>query len=75
MPPMSDKVATKRGLTMPPEQEQVRVTLRAPASLVKALEHLALKEDRSLSAEIRRLMRRHVESCGQRGLLKEHAPM
>lgn len=42
--------------------EQVRVTLRAPASLVRALEQLALAEDRSLSAEIRRLMRLHVET-------------
>jgi hypothetical protein len=43
------------------KSEQVRVTLRAPASLVRALEQLALKEERSLSAEIRRLMRLHVE--------------
>jgi hypothetical protein len=44
--------------------EQVRVTLRAPATLVRALERLALAEDRSLSAEIRRLMRLHVETSG-----------
>lgn len=44
--------------------EQVRVTLRAPASLVRALERLALKEERSLSAEIRRLMHLHVEMSG-----------
>jgi hypothetical protein len=44
--------------------EQVRVTLRAPASLVRAFEQLALKEERSLSAEIRRLMRLHVETSG-----------
>jgi hypothetical protein len=44
--------------------EQVRVTLRAPASLVRSLERLALAEDRSLSAEIRRLMRLHVETSG-----------
>jgi hypothetical protein len=44
--------------------EQVRVTLRAPASLVQAFEQLALKEERSLSAEIRRLMRIHIETSG-----------
>lgn len=49
---------------MPAEQEQVRVTLRAPASLVNALERLALKEERTLSGEIRRLMKLHVEMSG-----------
>lgn len=44
--------------------EQVRVTLRAPASLVQAFEQLALREERSLSAEIRRLMKLHVETSG-----------
>ncbi len=44
--------------------EQVRVTLRAPVSLVRALERLALAGDRSLSAEIRRSMRLHVETTG-----------
>lgn len=55
------------------KSEQVRVTLRAPASLIRDLERLALSEERSLSAEIRRLMRLHVETSGvgpnHRGLM------
>lgn len=46
------------------EREQVRVTVRVPASLVTALESVADQEERTLSAEIRFLMRRRVEAAG-----------
>jgi predicted transcriptional regulator len=42
--------------------EQRRVTFRIPTELVVALERIAVAEDRSLSAEIRRLIRLHVEA-------------
>jgi hypothetical protein len=46
------------------EQEQVRVAVRVPANLVEALESVADREERTLSAEIRLLMRRRVEAAG-----------
>ncbi|MGH2910930.1 MAG: hypothetical protein ACRDJ3_00480 [Solirubrobacteraceae bacterium] len=46
------------------EQEQTRIALRVPASLVTALESVAEREERTLSAEIRLLMRRRVEAAG-----------
>jgi hypothetical protein len=46
------------------EQEQVRVTVRVPASLVSAFERVADREERTLSAEVRYLMRRRVEESG-----------
>lgn len=49
---------------MPGEEEQTRVALRVPASLVDALERVAAEEERTLSAEIRLLMRRRVEASG-----------
>jgi metal-responsive CopG/Arc/MetJ family transcriptional regulator len=49
---------------MPLEQEQVRITVRVPAALAHALDRVARREERSLSAEIRRLMRLRVEEFG-----------
>jgi hypothetical protein len=49
------------------EQEQVRVTVRIPATLVAALERVARKEERTMSAEIRRLIRHRVEEFGGTG--------
>lgn len=49
------------------EQEQVRVTVRVPAVLIAALERVASKEERTVSAEIRRLIRRRVEEFGGTG--------
>jgi hypothetical protein len=40
---------------------QVRVSVRVPAEHAVALERKAEKEDRTLSAEIRRLIRSYVE--------------
>jgi hypothetical protein len=48
--------------TMVAEKQQVRVTVRVPSSLVAALERVANREERSLSGEIRLLMRRRVEA-------------
>jgi len=39
----------------------VNVALRVPADLAQAFEEVAVSEERSVSAEIRRLMRRRVE--------------
>jgi hypothetical protein len=46
------------------EQEQTRIAIRVPASLVSAFERVAAEEERTLSAEIRLLMRRRVEQSG-----------
>ena len=39
---------------------QVQVSVRIPAEQVGALEQIAQEADRTLSAEIRRLVRQHV---------------
>ena len=44
-------------------EEQTRIVFRVPASLVAAFERLAAEEERSISAEIRLLMRRRVEAA------------
>lgn len=50
---------------MQPEQEQMRVTVRIPTGLVNALERVAASEERTVSAEIRRLIRRRVDEFGE----------
>ena len=40
--------------------EQVQVSVRVPVELVTALEQAAKEGDRTLSAELRRAIRRHV---------------
>jgi hypothetical protein len=50
---------------MPREQEQMRVTVRVPTTLVAALEHVAAEEERTVSAEIRRLIRLRVGEFNQ----------
>jgi hypothetical protein len=44
------------------KEDQVRVSVRMPAAHAEALERTAELEDRTISAEIRRLVRRHLES-------------
>ena len=39
---------------------QVQVSFRIPADLAAALEKVAAREDRTVSAELRRMIRRHV---------------
>ena len=41
-------------------QEQTRVSVRLPADHAEVLEQRAAEEDRTVSAEIRRLVRRYV---------------
>jgi hypothetical protein len=42
------------------ERRQVQLSFRIPAELATALERVAALEDRTVSAELRRLIRRHV---------------
>jgi predicted DNA-binding protein len=41
-------------------QGQVQMSVRLPADLAQALEQAARSEDRTVSAELRRIIRRHV---------------
>ncbi len=43
-------------------QEMVHITARVPIALATAFEQLATDEDRSVSAELRRAMRSHLEN-------------
>jgi len=43
------------------ERETVQFSLRLPAEHLSALERKAADEDRTVSAEIRRLIRRYIE--------------
>ena len=47
---------------------QVQISVRIPAEQVGALERIARDADRTLSAEIRRLVRQHVAAMCQEGL-------
>lgn len=49
--------------------QTVHITARVPRDLAMAFERVASEQDRSVSAELRRAMRRHVEACadGLRG--------
>ena len=44
------------------EDRQVQVSFRMPESQAAALEKVAASEDRTLSAELRRIIRRHLET-------------
>jgi hypothetical protein len=48
------------------EQGTVQFSVRLPAAHLSALERLAEEEDRTVSAEIRRLVRRYVEGADER---------
>ncbi|MGE5281478.1 MAG: ribbon-helix-helix protein, CopG family [Chloroflexota bacterium] len=51
---------------MPKEpQEQTRVSIRLPADHAEVLEQRAEEEDRTVSAEIRRLVRSYVHDIRQ----------
>ncbi|HWY18001.1 MAG TPA: ribbon-helix-helix protein, CopG family [Solirubrobacteraceae bacterium] len=47
------------------QQEQVRVSVRMPEAHAVALEAMAAEEDRTISAEIRRMVRRYIEAGSQ----------
>ena len=42
-------------------EQQAMLSVRIPAGLLRELEQVAVEEDRSVAAEVRRLIRRHVE--------------
>lgn len=46
-------------------QEQVRVSVRMPVAHATALEQMAAEEDRTISAEIRRMVRQHIEAADE----------
>jgi hypothetical protein len=48
----------------PAKQETVSVAVRVPADLARAFERVAVSEERTVSAEVRRLMRLRVEEKG-----------
>jgi hypothetical protein len=57
-------IATLEGIKMTmAEQETRTISIRVPAVVAVALERVAASQDRSLSAEVRRLLRRHVEEA------------
>ena len=43
-------------------EQQAMLSVRIPAGLLRELEEVAVNEDRSVAAEVRRLIRRHVET-------------
>jgi hypothetical protein len=45
---------------MAEDKDQIQISVRMPADLVSALERRAEEEDRTLSAEIRRIARRAI---------------
>jgi len=53
--------------------EHVRITVRVPAEQVGALERRAAEEDRTLSGEIRRLIRLHLTDAPEPTRLQEAA--
>lgn len=47
------------------KREQVHVSVRVPRDLAAALEEIAAAKDRTISQEVRRLIRRHVTASGR----------
>jgi hypothetical protein len=46
------------------DQQHTRtISIRVPVMIATALERVAASQDRSVSAEVRRLLRRHVEEA------------
>jgi predicted DNA-binding protein len=41
-------------------RRQIQMSVRVPVELAEALEQVAEREDRTVSAELRRIIRRHV---------------
>jgi plasmid stability protein len=54
-------------------RDQIQISVRMPADLVSALERRAEQEDRTLSAEIRRITRRSLTDECQRTRMEEAA--
>ncbi len=47
---------------MTPTSESVTLSLRIPKDLLTELEKIAVSEDRTVAGEVRRLIRRHIET-------------
>lgn len=45
-----------------PTPAMASLSFRVPADLLESFERIAASEDRTISAELRRLMRQHVEA-------------
>lgn len=61
-------VTHERGRVMPSSKaEQVHVSVRVPRDLAAALEEIAAAKDRTVSQEVRRLIRRHVTAFDRSG--------
>jgi hypothetical protein len=57
---------TNGRLRMPTDEQSTRmISIRVPTVIATALERVAASEDRSVSAEVRRVLRRHVEEAGE----------
>jgi hypothetical protein len=61
LPDLSEAMMKTR-IAEPPTEDTVQFTLRMPTELVNELRRIASREERSPSAEIRLLVRRHVEA-------------
>jgi hypothetical protein len=59
-PPENAAPEEESAMAVPNAQEQARVSIRLPADHFEVLEQRAAEEDRTVSAEIRRLVRRYV---------------
>lgn len=49
-------------MSMATTEQNTMLSVRVPRELLKELEQVAVTEDRSVAAEVRRLIRRHVET-------------
>jgi len=58
--------AIPRRTEMPKTEQQTMLSVRVPRDLLRELEQVAVKEDRSVAAEVRRLIRHHVEAFRDR---------
>jgi hypothetical protein len=64
MPSVYD-TARREGPPMTNDEQQTRtISIRVPVVVAMALERVAASQDRSVSAEVRRLLRRHIEESG-----------
>jgi predicted DNA-binding protein len=50
------------------DRRQVQVSVRVPVEMAEAFERVAASEDRTVSAELRRIMRRHILAVQGQGV-------
>jgi predicted DNA-binding protein len=46
-------------------EKLTQISVRVPSEYVEALEDVAREEDRTVTAEVRRLIRKHLDECGR----------